>query len=146
MKLTQLSVFLENRPGRLAEVCAAFAAAGINIETTSLVREGGAEGGFGVLRLLVKDPDGAFDALKDKFTVKKSEVLAVQVSDETGALAKLLELVAGRESLNIEYMYGFSSKKQGVAAIVFCFNDVDDALELFRSANVALVGADELFA
>ncbi len=145
MKLTQLSVFLENRPGRLAEVCAAFAAANVNVETASLA-QGGADGGFGVLRLLVKDADAAFEALKDRFTIKKSEVLAVQVADETGALAKLLELVAGRESLNVEYMYGFTSKKQGVAAIVFAFNDADEALELFQSANVSLVGADELFA
>lgn len=145
MKLKQLSVFLENRPGRLLDACVALGAAGINVETMSLAQSGEA-GEFGILRVLVKNSDAAFDALKDKLTIKKSEVLAVQIPDEAGALAELLKLVANDQTLNVEYMYGFTSKKRGVAAIVLCFNDVDKALKLLCSANVSLVGADDLFA
>ncbi len=142
MKLQQISVFLENKPGRLMEASAALADAGVNVESMSLVEAGE----FGVLRVLAKNPDVAFNALKERFTVKKTDALAVQVADEPGALAKLLALFAENDGLNVEYMYGFASKKRGVAAIVLAMNDADKALEVLKAANVALVGADDLFA
>lgn len=142
MKLQQISVFLENKPGRLMEACAALSDAGVNVETMSLVEAGE----FGVLRVLAKDPDAAFEALKGRFTAKKTSALAVQIPDEAGALTKLLGVIAANDGLNVEYMYGFTSKKRGVAAIVLSMNDVDRALEVLKAANVALVGADDLFA
>jgi len=142
MKLQQLSFFLENKPGRLLEACEAMGEAGVNVETMSLVEAGD----FGILRVLVKDPQGAFDALKSKFSVKKSDVLAVQVPDEPGALASLLKLFAKNPNLNVEYMYGFTSKTRKVAAIVLSFNDVDLALSILKEANVDLVQPDNLFA
>ncbi|MBQ7814158.1 MAG: hypothetical protein IJ387_06665 [Thermoguttaceae bacterium] len=142
MKLQQISVFLENKPGRLMEACAALSDAGVNVETMSLVEAGE----FGVLRVLAKNPDAAFEALKGRFTAKKTDALAVQIADEPGALTNLLGLIAANDGLNVEYMYGFTSKKRGVAAIVLSMNDVDRALEVLQAANVALVGADDLFA
>lgn len=142
MKLQQISVFLENKPGRLMEACAALSDAGVNVEATSLVEAGE----FGVLRVLAKDPDAAFEALKGRFTAKKTSALAVQIPDEAGALTKLLGVIAANDGLNVEYMYGFTSKKRGVAAIILSMNDVDRALEVLQAANVALVGADDLFA
>ena len=142
MKLQQISVFLENKPGRLMEACAALSDAGVNVETMSLVEAGE----FGILRVLAQNPDAAYEALKGRFTVKKTSALAVQIPDETGALTKLLGLFAENEGLSVEYMYSFSLKKRGVAAIVLAMNDVDKALEILRAANVALVGADDLFA
>ncbi|MBQ8286806.1 MAG: hypothetical protein IJZ10_10995 [Thermoguttaceae bacterium] len=142
MKLQQISVFLENKPGRLMEACAALSDAGVNVEATSLVEAGE----FGVLRVLAKDSDAAFEALKGRFTAKKTSALAVQIPDEAGALTKLLGVIAANDGLNVEYMYGFTSKKRGVAAIILSMNDVDRALEVLRAANVSLVGADDLFA
>ena len=142
MKLQQISVFLENKPGRLMEACAALSDAGVNVEATSLVEAGE----FGVLRVLAKDSDAAFEALKGRFTAKKTSALAVQIPDEAGALTKLLGVIAANDGLNVEYMYGFTSKKRGVAAIILSMNDVDRALEVLQAANVALVGADDLFA
>ncbi|MBQ6829411.1 MAG: hypothetical protein IJO46_15480 [Thermoguttaceae bacterium] len=142
MKLQQISVFLENKPGRLMEACAALSDAGVNVETMSLVEAGE----FGVLRVLAKDSDAAFEALKGRFTAKKTSALAVQIPDEAGALTKLLGVIAANDGLNVEYMYGFTSKKRGVAAIILSMNDVDRALEVLRAANVSLVGADDLFA
>ena len=142
MKLQQMSVFLENKPGRLMEACAALSDAGVNVEATSLVEAGE----FGVLRVLAKDSDAAFEALKGRFTAKKTSALAVQIPDEAGALTKLLGVIAANDGLNVEYMYGFTSKKRGVAAIILSMNDVDRALEVLKAANVALVGADDLFA
>ena len=124
------------------EACAALSDAGVNVETMSLVEAGE----FGVLRVLAKDPDAAFEALKGRFTAKKTSALAVQIPDEAGALTKLLGVIAANDGLNVEYMYGFTSKKRGVAAIVLSMNDVDRALEVLRAANVSLVGADDLFA
>jgi len=124
------------------EACAALSDAGVNVETMSLVEAGE----FGVLRVLAKDPDAAFEALKGRFTAKKTSALAVQIPDETGALTKLLGVIAANDGLNVEYMYGFTSKKRGVAAIILSMNDVDRALEVLKAANVALVGADDLFA
>ena len=124
------------------EACAALSDAGVNVETMSLVEAGE----FGILRVLAKDPDAAFEALKGRFTVKKTSALAVQIPDEAGALTKLLSLFAANDDLNVEYMYGFTSKKRGVAAIVLAMNDVDRALAVLQAANVALVGADDLFA
>ena len=142
MKLQQISVFLENKPGRLMEACAALSDAGVNVEATSLVEAGE----FGVLRVLAKDSDAAFEALKGRFTAKKTSALAVQIPDEAGALTKLLGVIAANDGLNVEYMYGFTSKKRGVAAIILSMNDVDRALEVLSAANVSLVGADDLFA
>ncbi len=124
------------------EACAALSDAGVNVETMSLVEAGE----FGVLRVLAKDPDAAFEALKGRFTAKKTSALAVQIPDEAGALTKLLGVIAANDGLNVEYMYGFTSKKRGVAAIILSMNDVDRALEVLKAANVALVGADDLFA
>ncbi len=142
MKIQQLSLFLENKPGRLLEACEAMSKAGVNVETTSLVEAGD----FGILRVLVKDPQKAFDALKSRFSVKTSDVLAVQTPDKPGELAKLLKLFAKTPNLNVEYMYGFTSKASGVAALVLCFNDVDRALSILKEANVDLVQPDNLFA
>ena len=124
------------------EACAALSDAGVNVEATSLVEAGE----FGVLRVLAKDSDAAFEALKGRFTAKKTSALAVQIPDEAGALTKLLGVIAANDGLNVEYMYGFTSKKRGVAAIILSMNDVDRALEVLRAANVSLVGADDLFA
>ena len=142
MKIQQLSLFLENKPGRLLEACEAMSEAGVNVETTSLVEAGD----FGILRVLVKDSQKAFDALKSRFSVKTSDVLAVQTPDKPGELAKLLKLFAKTPNLNIEYMYGFTSKARGVAALVLSFNDVDLALSILKEANVDLVQPDNLFA
>ncbi|MBQ9370882.1 MAG: hypothetical protein IJU03_01700 [Thermoguttaceae bacterium] len=140
MKLQQLSLFLENKPGRLQEACEAFGAAGVNVETMSLVEAGD----FGVLRTLVKDPQKALDALKDRFTVKTSDVLAIQTDDAPGALAKALALLAPNKSINIEYMYGFTSRNN-VTAIILSVNEPDAALELLQKGNVKLVNSETLF-
>ncbi|MDO5309121.1 MAG: amino acid-binding protein [Planctomycetia bacterium] len=140
MKLQQLSLFLENKPGRLLEACEAFGAAGVNVETMSLVEAGD----FGILRVLVKDVNAAYDALKDRFTIKTSDVIAIQTDDVPGALAKALKFFANT-AVNIEYMYGFTSKKTGVAAIVLSVSDANLAVELLQKGNVKLASASELF-
>ena len=141
MILRQLSLFLENKPGRLQEACEAIAAADVNVESMTLVEAGD----FGILRALVKDVDAAYAALKERFTVKISNVVAIQTEDAPGALAKVLALFRKDCSLNIEYMYGFTSKKK-IGAIVLSVNNVESALEVLREGDVKLLSADDLFA
>ena len=140
MKIRQLSLFLENKPGRLQEAFEAIGQSGVNVESTTLVEAGD----FGILRALVKDVDKAYDALRARFTVKKSDVLAIQADDAPGALAKILAIFAKDGLINVEYLYGFTSKK-GVAAIIMSVNDSSKAVELLAQGNVKLLSSDELF-
>ncbi len=140
MKIQQLSLFLENKPGRLQEAFEAIGQSGVNVESTTLVEAGD----FGILRALVKDVDKAYEALSARFTVKKSDVLAIQADDAPGALAKILAIFAKDELVNVEYLYGFTSKK-GIGAIIMSVNAPTKAVELLAQGNVKLLSSDELF-
>jgi hypothetical protein len=100
MKAEQISVFLENKSGRLAEVTDVLARAGINIRTLSLADRAD----FGILRLIVNDLEKAKQVLKDRgFTVGSTEVLAVEVPDRPGGMAGILDVLRDG-SINVEYM------------------------------------------
>ena len=142
MKLTQLSVFLENRPGRLRELCETLSGEGINITTLSLADTEK----FGILRLIVQDVDRARAALGAKgFVVKTSSVLAVEVSDEPGGLARILA-VAEQGGLSVEYMYAFTIKSGGRGILVFRFDDTDKAIAALQAAKVNVLSSVDLFA
>ncbi len=130
MSVTQLAVFLENEPGRLAEVTRALGDAGVNIRGFSVADTTD----FGILRLILDAPERAYDALKARsFTVRRSQVLCVRVQDRPGALAALLDSL-GERGLNVEYMYPIA-----LALIVFGIEDMDGALEVFREKQAVLV-------
>jgi hypothetical protein len=137
MKLQQLSVFLENKPGALKKVCAVLADAKINISTLSLAdtKE------YGILRLLIKDWEKAKAALeKGGYAVKQTEVLAVEVEDRPGGLAAML--AAG---VNVEYMYAFSTGRGGKAVLIFRFSDLDQATDSLKGARLNVLGDVDLF-
>ncbi len=140
MKINQLSVFLENQPGRLSEPCAILAKAGVNILTLSLADTQQ----FGILRLIVKEWEQAQDALEAAgCLVKKTEVVAVEVDDTPGGLEKLLKtLEAG--SVNVEYMYAFSCKCKVKAVMVFCFGDPDKAIDVLCKNDINVMSGVEL--
>ena len=143
MKLQQLSLFLENKPGQLKLPCRALAKAGINILTLSLADTQQ----FGILRLIVKDWQGARKALEEAgCVVNATEVLALDVPDRPGGLADLLELL-DKAKLDIEYMYAFTSGTRGrKAALIFRFADPDAALKVLHKHEITVVGSEELFA
>ena len=121
MKVTQLTVFLENRSGRLAEVADLLGAAGINIRGFSTTEA--AE--YGIVRLIVNDPDRARTLLHDAgFTTHFSPVICVRVPDAPGGLARVLEQVADAGA-SIDYLYSISFQN-----ICFAVRDVDRAIEL----------------
>ncbi len=133
MKLHQLSVFMENKPGQLVAPCRALAEAGISILTLSLADTEQ----FGILRVVVKDADEAKAVLeKAGCVVKVTEVIALQVPDRPGGLAELLDAIE-TAGVNIEYMYAFTDKLDDKGVLVFRFNDPDRALEVLgKDVNV----------
>ena len=140
MKLKQISIFLENKPGHVSQSCRILADAGVNIATASLADTAD----YGILRILTKDDDQAKEALeKSGFVVKVSEVVAVAVPHQPGGLADVLEIV-GEVGHNIEYMYGFF-RQENYAVIVFRFDDPDSAIELLVKRGIKVMAPSDLF-
>jgi hypothetical protein len=140
MKLKQISVFLENRPGQLSVPIRALAEADLNVLTLSLADTQQ----FGILRLLVNDPQAARDVLeKAGCVVKVNDVVAVDVPDRPGGLASVLD---GIESagLNLEYMYAFTYRSKQEAMMIFRFEDPDSAIDVLASCGFNVVDAATL--
>lgn len=139
----QVSVFLENKSGRLREVCAALGEAGVNIRALCVADTSD----FGILRLILDDPDRALEVLLERgFSVGETHVLAVQVPDRPGGLAGVLEALAGEE-VNVEYMYSLFTRLEGKAVVVFRVSDAQVArlAEVLEKAGVALMSAAEVY-
>jgi len=140
MKLNQLSVFLENQPGRLSEPCKVLADAGVNILTISLADTEQ----FGILRLIVPDWQKAKEALeKAQCVVNVTEVVAVEVEDKPGGLQNVLQAME-ESQLNIEYMYAFTFRRENKAIIVFRFEDPDTAVELLQQKALEILSSEEV--
>ena len=141
MKLTQLSVFLENKPGRLSEPCRILADAGINILTLSLADTQQ----FGILRLVIQDWQRAKDILeKAGFVVNVTEMVAIEVEDRPGGLQDVLKVIE-ENAINVEYMYAFTFKKEDRAIIVFRFEDPDQAIAQLSRGGVKVLEGVELY-
>jgi hypothetical protein len=141
MRITQLSVFVENKPGRLALPCRLLAQSGINIVTLSLADTQR----FGILRLIVRDWTRAKEALeRGGFAVNVTEVLAVEVADRPGGLAELLDVLE-RAEVNVEYMYAFATKLGDKAVLVFRFDKADEAAEALAKCGMNVLSQVELF-
>jgi len=139
MGLKQLSVFLENSPGRLHEVTAAFGDAGINLRALSLADTSG----FGVLRLLVSDlPRARKIAMERHWPARVDEVVAVRIPDVPGSLSKLLEPLRGKH-IDIEYMYAFTGFSSGEAVMIIRFRNHADAKRVLQESKARLVSAQE---
>ncbi len=144
MKIRQLSLFLENRPGQLKVPVKVLGDAGIDVLTMSLADTQQ----FGILRLIVRDWERAKQVLEAAgIVVNVTEVLAVDVPDRPGGLAQVLEAFE-KAQLGIEYMYAFAaSRERGkYATLVFRLEDPDRAAKLLQGGGVKLVSSDELFA
>ncbi len=140
MKIQQLSIFAENKPGHLAAPCRLLADQGVDIRALSLADTQR----FGILRLIVSDPGRATKILEAAgHVVKSTEVLAIAVADEPGGLAQVLTALEDT-SVNIEYMYAFPFGHQGKAVLIFRFADPDAAVAVLRAKGVPVLPADVL--
>jgi len=141
MKVKQISVFLENKSGRLAQVTRVLGEKNINIRVLSIADTTD----FGILRLIVNDPDTAYQALKEAgFTVSTTDVIAVEVGDEPGGLARVLELLQ-QKSINIEYLYAFLQKATNAALVVFRVEQIDEAIDVLQKNNVNILGGNQVY-
>jgi len=141
MKLNQLSVFLENKPGALSTPCRLLADAGINIQTFALADTQQ----FGILRLVVHEWARAKELLEQNgYVVKVTEVVAIEVPDQPGGLSVLLDIIE-RAGVNVEYVYAFTAKQEGQGLMLFRFNDPDAAIRALQAGKINVVGTMELF-
>lgn len=142
MKVNQISVFLENKSGRLADVTRTLARCDINIRALSIADTID----YGLLRLIVNHPEHASKVLTDEgFTVAITEVLAIEVPDRPGGLAGIIDVLSAR-GLNIEYMYAFVGRSGEHAIVIFRIEPVDDAIAALKEGGARILTGDELHA
>jgi hypothetical protein len=142
MKLQQISVFLENRSGRLAEITGVLANSGVNIRALSLADTAD----FGILRLVVDRPEVGARVLKEQgFTIGLTEMVALELPDRPGGLWSILKTLEAA-SLNVEYMYAFVQKSAQNAVIIFRFDEPDTAIEVLRTAGVRVLSGEDVYA
>lgn len=141
VKIHQISLFLENKPGHLRSVVQILADAGINIVTLSLADTQQ----FGILRLIVEDWQKAKSVLEETgCVVNVTEVVATEVEDRPGGLADTLRTL-GEGGVNVEYMYAFTFGQNHRAVMVFRFDNPDRAIEVMQDAGISVVDSVELF-
>jgi hypothetical protein len=141
MMIKQISVFLENKSGRLVRVAQVLGDAGINIRGLSIADTSD----FGILRLIVDRPEVAIEELKDKGVMATvTEVIAMEIPDTPGGLAKVLAYLE-EAKINIEYLYSFIEKPTTNAIIMMRVEKIDDALTVLKEKNVPIVGGDRIY-
>jgi hypothetical protein len=135
MKLQQISVPIENSPGRLFEITNALGEAGINLRALNLVDSGD----FGMLRILVSDIAQARQVLmRLQMPARVDDVVAVEIKDKPGQFADLLKLLMDN-NIKVQYSYAFAGMHSGKAVMIFRFNDNDRAIEILKAGNVTLL-------
>jgi len=140
MSVKQISVFLENKKGRLAEVTRTLSTEGINIRALSLADTAD----FGVMRIIVNDAVKCLGVLKTNgFVAQVTEVIAVEVEDKPGGLARILE-VLDRDNVNVEYMYAYVEKTRENAIVICKIDDRELALKVLAAHHIATLDAEAL--
>jgi hypothetical protein len=140
-KIEQLSIFIENRSGRLARITSLLGEAGVNIRAMSLADTSD----FGILRLIVDNPELARYTLRDQgFTVNRTDVVAVEIPDHPGSLGRLLSILE-RAALNVEYMYAFVQKGMDHAVVVFRFENLDHAVRTMTAEGITVLDRKKVY-
>ncbi|MGA3373448.1 MAG: ACT domain-containing protein [Terracidiphilus sp.] len=140
MKIQQISLFIENKPGHIAAPIRLLAQAGVDIRSLYLADTQE----FGIVRMIVSDWQKAAEVLDaEGFVVKATEVLAVEVPDHPGGLADVLDALDG-SGINIEYMYAFPHQQGEEAILIFRFGDPDAAIARFQAAGINVLAGDDL--
>lgn len=137
----QISIFLENKCGRLVDVCQTLGREGINIRALSIADTSD----FGILRLIVDQPDRALSVLKiEGFMATETEVIAVEIPDTPGGLADVLQYLEEAE-INIEYLYSFVEKPAQDALIMMRLDDIDKAKKVLEERGITLIGGERIY-
>ena len=141
MEVKQISLFLENKKGRLWEAMDVLAKAQINVRALSIADTSD----FGILRLIVPDPEKAKKVLtKSNFTVRENDVIAVGVSDTPGGLAGILKVLTDAD-INVEYMYAFVEKRGKKAFVVLRTDSIKKGKTALKKAGVTVLSSQEVY-
>ncbi|ABA88815.1 ACT domain protein [Syntrophotalea carbinolica DSM 2380] len=141
MKVQQISIFIENIPGRLAEVTTVLGKSGVNIRALSLADTTD----FGVLRLIVDKIDLAKKVLAEhEFTVTKTDVVAVEVPDRPLGLAEILNQLDIAQ-ITVEYLYAFVERRGENAVIIFRFDNADDAIKVLQDNGIRILSGENVY-
>ena len=141
MKVEQISIFIENKSGRLAEIAQILGDSDVNIRALSLADTSD----FGILRLIVNDAAKAKGVLKEKgFTVNKTEVVAVEVPDSPGGLASMLKTLDDNR-INVEYMYAYVERCGANAVIIFRFDNTDEAIVSLKKNGFNILEGERIY-
>ncbi len=141
MFVQQLSIFVENKSGRLSDILNAIAGAGIDIRAVSIADTTN----YGILRLIVDKPVEAESALKGMgLTVKLTDVIAIEIPDTPGGFAEAVSVLNGQE-VSIEYIYAFISRDEGRACVILRVSDNDKALKLFLANGVKVLAGKDIY-
>lgn len=141
MTIKQLSIFVENKPGRLSEITEILEKNNIDIRALSIADTTN----FGILRIIVDNPDKAQDALKDAgFTVSLTNVIAIGVDDRPGGLSRVMHCLF-EASISVEYMYAFISKEEKSAYVILRVENNEKALEALRKNDVPILTSADIY-
>ena len=140
MAVRQISVFLENKIGRLAEITQILGNKEINIRALAIADTTE----YGILRMIVDRPQKAYEALEERgFTVSQTEVVVVEVEDKPGGLAQVMAIL-GKEGINVEYLYAFVAPKGRGALVVLKIEEKKATLDLLQEEKVKILSAEEI--
>lgn len=137
--IKQISLFAENKPGKLSNIAHKLKDAGINIRAFTIAEAGD----FGIVRMVVDNPDAAHSILHNTgFTVSETSVLGIEMEDVPGGLARIAE-VLGEQNINIDYAYAFVTKTEK-ALLIVRVNDIKGALKILTGANIKLIDMKDI--
>ena len=138
--IKQISIFVENKPGRMAGVAKALGDAGVNIRALTIAEAGD----FGVVRMVVDDTERGYTALREKgFMVSETDVLAVEIKDVPGGLYEIANSL-GMSNINVEYAHAFVTAKAERAMLILRVDDIKRAAEVLSEAGVRVATREEI--
>ena len=141
MTIKQLSVFVENKPGKLAEFTKLLSEHGIDMRALSIAETPD----FGILRVIVDDPYQTTCVLKDAdYIFSITPVIAVAIPDEPGSLSLIVDIL-GAGGINVEYTYAFITRNKDLAYMIFRVENNEKAIDVLTKNGVKLVAEDELY-
>ncbi|ALT69126.1 acetolactate synthase [Methanobrevibacter millerae] len=141
MKIKQLSIFLQNKMGSLAKPLEVLTVADVNIRAMCMADTSE----FGILRLVVDDPEKGKEALEqNNFLVKMTEIIGVEMNDAPGGLTSVLKIIRDN-NIDLEYLYAFTHDKADKAILLLHASDIDKLIEVLENNNITIVKSEEVY-
>jgi hypothetical protein len=140
VSIKQISIFMENKPGRMAKVAKTLSDANVNIRALTIAEAGD----FGVIRMVVDDTEKGYKVLRDEgFTVSETDVLAVEIKDTPGGLYEIAKTL-GESTINMDYAYAFVTAKAERAMLILRVDDLKGAEQVLKDAGVRIATRQEI--